>query len=315
MELRHLRYFAAVAEELHFARAATRLNIAPATLSEQIRSLETLVGASLLVRKARSVTLTKAGEMFLVEARATLAQADRAAAIGRLAGRGELGTINLGFVLSSACSGLVGSAVAAFRQSRPNVMVNLRKAETYAQYEALVAGNLDVGFARAPKRYPPQLTGFVVDRQNLLVAIPAGHHLASRQTIDPEALFGEPLVTTYLEMELGFWGHVSAVIPLTQAQIVIRVPDLFSLLTVVSSGSAIAVVSSCVNCIQLPGVIYRPIKASRTSDHVLVHRRGETSSLVQAFVHMVRRCEHQTASWRSSMANMADQSASVAQRS
>src|SRR5262245_2918972 len=121
MELRHLRYFVAVAEELHFTRAAARLNIATPTLSAQIRALEMQLGAKLFVRKTRSVVLTQVGERFLVEARATLKQAEQAEHVGRLAARGDIGSIAVGYVLSSACAGLVSASIREFRVSHPDV--------------------------------------------------------------------------------------------------------------------------------------------------------------------------------------------------
>jgi DNA-binding transcriptional LysR family regulator len=116
MELRHLRYFAAVAEELHFARAAARLNIAAPTLSHQIRALETMLGAKLFTRKTESaVSLTNSGKRFLAEAQETLKQAAHAEKVGRQAGRGEAGSISLGYVLSASCGGLVSPNISSFR--------------------------------------------------------------------------------------------------------------------------------------------------------------------------------------------------------
>src|SRR5262249_9009477 len=105
MELRHLRYFVAVAEELHFSRAAAKLNIATPTLSAQIQALETMLGAQLFTRKTRSVALTHVGKRFLEEARATIKLADQAELVGRQAARGETGSIAVGYIFSAACSG------------------------------------------------------------------------------------------------------------------------------------------------------------------------------------------------------------------
>jgi DNA-binding transcriptional LysR family regulator len=121
MELRHLRYFVAVAEELHFLRAAGRLHISPPSLTEQIRDLEQELGAVLFTRTKRNVTLTDAGTRFLDEARSTLRQAEHAARVAKLAGRGEMGRIEIGYASSAACSGLVTEAIAAYRQTHPLV--------------------------------------------------------------------------------------------------------------------------------------------------------------------------------------------------
>src|ERR1700687_3291163 len=211
MELRHLRYFVAVAEELHFSRAAARLNIATPTLSAQIQALEALLGAQLFTRKTRSVALTHVGKRFLDEARATLKQAEQAELVGRRAARGDMGSIDVAYVLSAACGGFVASSILEFKKSHPDVSFQLRKMETFPQMKALIDGTLDVGFTRAPHRYPAGLTGFIIDRQPLWLAIPQDHRLASRKVIEPEMLASETFVATFLDMEIGFWGNLAAV--------------------------------------------------------------------------------------------------------
>src|SRR3974390_2237759 len=152
MELRHLRYFVAVAEELHFSRAAAKLNIATPTLSAQIQALESMLGAQLFTRKTRSVALTHVGKRFLEEARATLKQADQAELVGRRAARGDLGSIAIGYVLSAAGAGTVTPGITDFRKSHPDVSFQLHKMETIPQMKALVDGTLDLAFARLPDR-------------------------------------------------------------------------------------------------------------------------------------------------------------------
>ena len=116
MELRHLRYFVAAAEELHFSRAAERLNISAPTLTQQIQVLEADLGVVLFRRTKRSVALTEAGRRFLEEARATLRQAEQAAQVARQAARGEIGRLEIGYVTSASCLGLIPSVVANFHQ-------------------------------------------------------------------------------------------------------------------------------------------------------------------------------------------------------
>src|SRR5215475_1869678 len=130
MELRHLRYFVAVAEELHFSRAAARLNIATPTLSAQIQALESSLGAQLFTRKTRSVALTHVGKRFLDEARATLRQADQAEMVGRRAARGDLGSIALGCVLSGVFGGIVPRSIIGFRTTHPDVTIHTRAMPT-----------------------------------------------------------------------------------------------------------------------------------------------------------------------------------------
>jgi len=152
MELRHLRYFVAVAGELHFTRAAERLHISPPSLTQQIQNLEQELGARLFVRTKREVKLTDAGRRFLDEARATLQQAERAELVARRAGRGEVGRVEIGFVSSAACAGLLTIALPSYRQRFPLVDLAIRKLETPRQIEQLTEGRLDVGFLRAGSR-------------------------------------------------------------------------------------------------------------------------------------------------------------------
>src|SRR5689334_5740766 len=149
MELRHLRYFLAVAEELHFGRAATRLGIAQPPLSQQIRQLEQELGATLLNRTKRRVELTPAGRAFLEHTRQILAETERAKRVARRAGRGEIGRLAIGFV-SSADLDVLPRVLRAWRERFPDVEVELHALLTAAQVDALGRGRLDVGFIRLP---------------------------------------------------------------------------------------------------------------------------------------------------------------------
>jgi DNA-binding transcriptional LysR family regulator len=290
MELRHLRYFVAVAEELHFSRAAARLNIATPTLSAQIQALEALLGAQLFTRKTRSVALTHVGKRFLDEARATLKQAEQAELVGRRAARGDMGSIAVGYVLSAACKGYVASSILEFSKSHPDVSFQLRKMETFPQMKALIDGTLDIGFARAPHRYPTELTGFIIDRQALWLAIPEGHRLASRKVVEPAMLADEPFVATSLEMDVGFWGNIGAVtLPGMSLKVVARVPDAYSVLVSVAAGMGLGVLSESLTQIAVPGVVCRRIvKVARTSDHVVAFRKNEGAPGIKAFIAQLR---------------------------
>ena len=291
MELRHLRYFATVAEELHFGRAAARLNIAAPTLSHQIGALECMLGAKLFTRKTKSaVTLTHSGKRFLVEAQETLKQATRAELIGRRAARGEAGSIAVGYVLSAGASGLVSSAMAGFRKLHPDVSFQLQRTQTFAQFKALLDGSLDVAFTRTPQRYPSELTGFIVERQPFWLALAEDHPLAARKQVNPAMLIDERFVAASLEMEVGFWGNIAAVIPPgVSPRIVERANDVFTVLTLVAAGIGIGVVSGSLARIAMPGLTYREIVGvTRTSDHVAAYRKNETAPLVKAFVKTLR---------------------------
>lgn len=290
MELRHLRYFVAVAEELHFSRAAAKLNIATPTLSAQIRSLEALLGAQLFTRKTRSVALTQVGKRFLDEARQTLRQAAQAELVGRQAARGDIGTIAVGYVYSAVCGGIVSASIASFRARHPHVMFEPRRMPTIGQMNALIDGSIDVGFIRAPDRYPTGLAGFLVDRQDLCVALPDGHPLAAHAEIEPEMLVGEPLVATSLEMEMAFGKKASAVAPSRSSmRVIARVADPFSTLTLVAGGVGLGIVSASLRRMAIPGVVFRVIAGSAgASEHAIAYRKNEGAPVIRAFIATLR---------------------------
>jgi DNA-binding transcriptional LysR family regulator len=291
MELRHLKYFVAVAEELHFARAAERLNIAAPTLSHQIGALETMLGAKLLTRKTKSaVALTNAGKRFLVAAREALKQADYAETVGRRAARGDVGSISIGYVLSSACSGTVSASLAGFRETHPEVSFQLARMPTFTQFKALIDGSLDIGFTRVPRRYPSGLSGLVVERQPFCLILPEDHPLAARKQITPAMLVGEAFIAVSMEMEAGFWGNISAVTPPgSSPRIVERTPDAFTLLALVAAKVGIGVLSGSLARIAIPGIVTRKIVGvTRTADHAMVFRKNETAPVIKDFIEFLR---------------------------
>jgi DNA-binding transcriptional LysR family regulator len=292
MELRHLKYFVAVAEEMHFARAAERLNITPPTLTHQIKALETILGVRLFNRSGNTgVALTRIGTQFLDEAKATLKQAARAELVVRQAGRGEMGTIEVGFILSAICGDVVTSYMSEFKGAHPRVVTTMRKMETFPQLRELTEGTLDIGFMRAPDRYPAGLTGFIIERQELWLAISKDHKLANHETVDPKELVGERFVGSLLTMEVGFWDNINHAMPSGESpHIVARAPDIISVLTLVGLGAGMSVVSGSLKQIAFPNVIYRKIAGpAKYADHVVVFRKNDESKVVKAFVAMLRK--------------------------
>lgn len=291
MEIRHLRYFVMVAEELHFSRAAARLNISVATLSQQIRSLESMLGARLFNRRTKSaVEMTHAGKRFLSAAQASLKQMAQTELVGRRAARGDTGVIALGYVFSACCSGLIPAAMKRFKELQPDVSIQARLIETMPQFKAIIDGSLDVGVMRMPHRYPSNLTGVVIDRQSFRLALPADHRLASLGQIEPAALDGEPLIAAPLEMEPGFHGNISAVMPKRlNTNIVECALDAFTMLTLVAAGFGIGVVSGALSRIALPGVVYRDlVGVPQAAVHVAVYRKNEGAPVVMKLIKSLR---------------------------
>ncbi len=197
MELRHLRYVVALAEELHFGRAAARLGISQPPLSQQVAALEQELGVRLFHRTRREVRLTPPGALFLAEARATLQAADRARTVALQAERGELGELRLGLFASAPLSRGIAGAIGEFRASHPGARLVLTEARSPLQVEALAQRELDLGFLRSPVRpsLPPGIAAIEVVREPLCAVIPAGHALARRRGPLPlAALAAEPIV-------------------------------------------------------------------------------------------------------------------------
>jgi DNA-binding transcriptional LysR family regulator len=191
-ELRHLRYFVTVAEELHFGRAAERLVVSQPALSRQIRDLERQLGARLFSRTSRHVELTRAGAVLLEEARLTLAQADRAVEATRRAGRGEVGHLAIGY-LGSVASGLLPPLVRAFRARRPEVDLLLYEALDDKQLTAVAERHLDVGFVRSPSRRRG-VRFEALQEEPLAAVLPEDHRLAAQARVSLAALADEPFI-------------------------------------------------------------------------------------------------------------------------
>jgi DNA-binding transcriptional LysR family regulator len=197
MDLRHLRYFTCVAEELHFGRAALRLGISQPPLSQQIRALEEELGVQLLERTSRRVRLTEAGRQFLPEARATIAQADQAARTARLAHRGEVGRLRLGFSTSVPFIPRVVDALSRFRQAYPQVSLELDELSRDEQMSRVERGLLDVAIMRAfsTPDLPPNMQSLRIQMDGVMLAMRQDHPLAHRtDVLALDDLRGEPMI-------------------------------------------------------------------------------------------------------------------------
>src|SRR5436190_18148181 len=194
MELRHLRYFLAVADELHFGRAAKQLNMSQPPLSQQILQLEEELGVKLFQRTKRQVQLTWAGQMFAKEARLILAQVDHAATVAVQADQGQIGQLTIGSVLSvdSMMHRTFIEILQTYTKRHPQVRLALRSLTTPQQIEALHLGRLDVGILTANLAHDPLLATERVWREPLMLALPRNNHLSNRRTVSMQALAAEP---------------------------------------------------------------------------------------------------------------------------
>ena len=291
IETRLFRYFAVLAQEQHFSRAAHLLNITPPTLTHQIKKLERLVGARLVERKGNThVALTQAGLRFFERAQHVLRQIEEAKIVAQQAQRGEVGRINIGFMASAVCSGVLQKSLADFCRANPAIEINMRKLVPMDQIKAIMRKDLDAGFTRSPHKYPAGLEGFDVHRQPMVLALPAKHPLARRKTITPAALKEELFINTGPELDVGFWGHAEAVAGHFTPRVVRRDDDFMTILTYVSMGYGIGVMPQTMTRINIPNVVFREIAASSVPKSAIafVYRRNDSSPQTDLLIKHMR---------------------------
>lgn len=262
MELRHLRYFVAVAEELHFGRAAARLHIAQPPLSQQIRALEGELGGSLFHRTRRRVELTDAGRAFLPEARATLAQAERAREALQEVRTGERGRLAVGFV-TSACHTVLPAAVRDFRARYPNVEVTLHEMTPAAQLDALIRRGIDVGLLRPPVDMEGIATEIVL-HEPLAVAIPAEHPRAKRKGLRLLDLREEPFILFPRRHGPGLSdvAHEACRGAGFAPRVAHEPNEMQALLAHVASGLGISIVPASIASFHPGAIVYRPLRGT-----------------------------------------------------
>ncbi|MDQ6816843.1 MAG: LysR substrate-binding domain-containing protein [Actinomycetota bacterium] len=289
MELRQLRYFVAVAEELHFRRAAARLHISQPPLSSQIRQLEEEMGCLLLVRTRRRVELTAAGAAFLNDARALLGELDGAVATARLIDAGQTGRLRVNFV-GSALLSIVPGVVRRFRAARPGIELELRERSTVEQLRALSAGTIDVGLVRPPIEDDPGLRVDSVMRERTLAALPAGHRLARLRRVPLARLGAEPFVLFPRAQAPGFHDLLigSLLAGARPVRIVQYAPEMLTIIGLVAAGIGISLVPESVAALTLEGVTYRPVSGAPSSELVAVTRAEDDSQLVRSFIEQAR---------------------------
>ena len=258
MELRHLSAFIAVAEELHFGRAARRLQMAQPPLSQQIRQLEKELDVQLFERNTRSVRLTSAGESFLQPVRTVLDDLDTAVRAARAAGRGEYGRVRIGFAGASSHETLP-RLTRAVRAAHPAIEL-VMTGQTYANVAlARVAdGSLDLGFVRLPVTQPG-VSFRVIDEEELVCALPSDHPLAARDSVPLEVLAGEPFVSfpantgsTVRDAMVGACEAAGF-----NPRVVQEAPDSYTILALVAAGVGVTLTVTSVQHIQQSGLVYR----------------------------------------------------------
>lgn len=289
MELRHLRYFIAVAEELHFGRAAEKLHMAQPPLSQQIRQLEAELGFPLFYRTKRSVRLTEAGQTFLKEAYRLLQQLDQAVQVGRLTHRGELGQLVLGFV-SSAAYNVLPQLLQRFRAAVPAVKLTLRELTTDQQIQRLREGRIDLGLLRPPIE-DPDLAQRLLLQEPFVLAVPEAHPLAQEPEIPLAKIANEPFILFPRPLAPGLYDQIISLCQQAQfspnvAQEAVQMQTIVSL---VAAEMGIALVPASLQNLQRTGVEYRTLQEPTPKAAIaLVWRRQDPSPTVQRFLAVVQ---------------------------
>jgi DNA-binding transcriptional LysR family regulator len=293
MELRHLRYFVAVAEELHFRRAAERLHVAQPAVSEQIRKLEAELGVTLLNRTHRNVSLTVAGAALLEEARVVLRQADAAVRIARTAQQGQLGRLRIGYTADSLPAS-IPQALSRFRSAAPGIEVLLEAGPALRLAKDVRSGTLDLAVLCLPAPVG-DLRVTSLDTETAVVALPATDRLALYPSVSPEQIGERPLVLLPRAQNPAFHDGVVAAwrtAGLMPAYFDTAQPDIGYAQLAVASGAGVAVLpASSAERVSVPGVRIVPLEPGLSCEVAIISRR-EPSTKVAAFTTLAVRLAH-----------------------
>lgn len=289
MDLRHLRYFVALAEELHFGRAAIRLGISQPPLSQQIRALELSLKAALFERTNRRVEMTSAGRAFLVEARATLEQAERAIAVVGQAERGEIGELRIGFAPSAPVIAPFTKTILGYKAAFPGVRLVLEEMVTPRQIEALLERRLQIGFIRGPASpdLPQTLNAIEIYREPLALFLRADHPLAKRRHVPVKSLATEPFIfyprdsgTSLLDQVIALCRKAGFVPRFEQ-----EARANATILGLVAAGLGVSILPLSLRRITVPNVAFRYLSPAGAPTSIwLVHRRQDPLNMTAAFV-------------------------------
>lgn len=262
MELRHLRYFVAVADEGHFTRAASQLGIGQPPLSLQIQQLERELGTPLFKRLPRGVVLTDAGRAFAQDARRILRDVEQASEHARRVASGELGRIRVGMINSAPFHPLIPQVIREFRRRYPNVAFSLEERTTPGLVTAVRSDAVDVAFVRPIHGSDDGLSVQTVLDEDMLVALPAGHALARRKQIDLLALSIEPFVLFSRAVGAGLHDEIVAACRAAgfSPRVVQEASQVTSIVNLVASGLGVSILPASMQHMHTDGVKFRPIK-------------------------------------------------------
>lgn len=289
MELRQLAYFEVIAAESHFGRASQRLAVAQPALTRQIQQLERELGVQLFDRSHRRIQLTDAGQAFLIEARELLAKAEQAKDSARRAARGETGRLTVAFVGSVTYSPLP-LILRSFREHFPKIHLLLDEMDSSAQGTALLDRRVDVGFLRTPLN-DPELVSETLLREPIIAAMPQGHALSRRPTVQLGDLSSEMFVLFPRSQQPAFADVVLAACAAAgfQPRLAQEATEVQTAIGLVAAGFGVCLVPEAVQGLRRPGVVYRALENPQPiTELVAVYRKDNRAPAVREFLNTVR---------------------------
>ncbi|RYX85638.1 LysR family transcriptional regulator [bacterium] len=296
MELRHIKYFLAVAEEGNFTRAAQKIGIGQPPLSQQIRDLEREIGVPLFRRLPHGAELTEAGQAFLPEARTLIEQSRQAIRAAQRSGRGEVGQLRVGYTSSAAFHPIVPQSIRAFRKNSPEVELTLTEADTTKLLELLQCHEVDVAFVRPGHKAPTGVRLYNLDNEAMFAVLPSGHPLAESQSIQLAQLAEEILLLFPRSAGTSFFDDIIAACQHVGFEPILgqQVPQISSVGNLVAAELGVSIVPETIAQVQVAGVKYIPITGQSPRARLdLATRPNETSIVVHNFIApLIRTSKH-----------------------
>jgi DNA-binding transcriptional LysR family regulator len=289
VELRRLKYFLAVAEELHFGRAAERLHIVQPAISRQIALLEAELGLKLFERTKRRVSLTPAGEVFATDVRQVLHRLDHSVETARRVAAGKSGRLEIGFI-GPVMDSFLPRLLAEHRADAPDVVVDLHEMGSASQVAALCQGTLDCGFVRLPAR-ADELSFLTLFRESIVIARPRSHPLSEHRSLPLAALAREWFIMIPREWEPGLYQTYIALCANAgfTPNVAQETNSIHSVLGLVAAETGVAFVPASVTGLRKKNVVYRPLQEARLLEVAAAWRTDSTSRTLPAFLEIAAR--------------------------
>lgn len=284
IDVRQMRYFVALAETLHFGRAAERLHVSQPPVSRQVAALEKELGVKLIDRHTRQARLTPAGERFRDDARAVLAAVDQACRNARLMDAGELGDLRIGFMMHAAYSSIPPLA-RRYVAAHPQVNLQLRESLPLDLVQGVIDGEFDagVGFSPGPLR---GLSMWPIHEEALCLAVPAQHPLAAGDVVSVEALADEPLITVPMDVAPTLRQAIETCFRRAGLTPVVRLEARLqqSIVSLVAESLGIALVPGSLRRLRMPGVVFRDLRDAPVVEHVVLWRASNRNPALPGFL-------------------------------